>query len=64
MSSYKFKHMTLDDRVTIQKSLKEGKTFVEIGSLLGKDPSTISKEIRNHFEWRNTGTRSRGYNKI
>ena len=62
MSSYKFKHMTLDDRVTIQKSLKEGKTFVEIGSLLGKDPSTISKEIRNHFEWRNTGTRSRGYN--
>ena len=59
MSSYKFKHMTLDDRITIQKSLKEGKSFVEIGALLGKDPSTISKEVRNHFEWRNTGTRSR-----
>ena len=62
MSSYKFKHMTLNDRITIQKSLKEGKSFVEIGALLGKDPSTISKEVRNHFEWRNTGTRSRGYN--
>ena len=62
MSSYKFKHMTLDDRITIQKALKEGKTFGEIGALLGKDPSTISKEIRGHFECKNTGTRSRGYN--
>lgn len=62
MSSYKFKHLTLDDRITIQKALKEGKTFVEIGRLLGKDPSTISKEVKGHFEWKNTGTRSRGFN--
>ena len=62
MSSYRFKHLTLDDRITIQKSLKEGKTFVETGALLGKDPSTISKEVKNHFEWRHTGTRSRGFN--
>ncbi len=62
MSSYKFKHLTLDDRITIQKALKEGKTFADIGALLGKDPSTISKEVKNHFVWKNTGTRSRGYN--
>lgn len=62
MSSYKYKHLTLDDRITIQKALKEGKTFVEIGALLAKDPSTVSKEVKGHFEWKNTGTRSRGYN--
>ena len=62
MSSYKYKHLTLDDRITIQKALKEGQNFVEIGTLLGKDPSTVSKEVRGHSEWKNTGTRSRGFN--
>ena len=62
MSSYKYKHLTLDDRITIQKALKEGQAFVEIGALLGKDSSTISKEVRGHLDYRNTGTRSRGYN--
>ena len=62
MSSYKYKHLTLDDRIMIQKALKEGNTFVEIGALLGRDPSTISKEVKGHFEWKNTGTRSRGFN--
>ena len=46
MSSYKYKHLTLDDRITIQKALKEGQTFVEIGALIGKDPSTVSKEVK------------------
>ena len=41
-------HLTLDERATIEISLKEGKTFTEIGRILGKDPSTISKEVRNH----------------
>lgn len=62
MSSYKYKHLTLDNRITIQKALKEGRTFVEIGALLGKDPSTISKEVKAHLDYRNTGTRSRVYN--
>lgn len=60
MSSYKYKHLTLDDRITIQKALKEGQTFVEIGALIGKDPSTVSKEVKAHLDYRNTGTRSRG----
>ena len=62
MSSYKYKHLTLDDRITIQKALKEGQSFVEIGALLGKDPSTISKEVKSHLDYRNTGTRSRCFN--
>ena len=62
MSSYKYKHLTLDERISIQKALKEGKTFVEIGAMLGRDPSTISKEIKGHLEVRNTGTRSRAHN--
>lgn len=43
-------HLTLDDRATIEISLREGKSFTEIGKELGKDPSTISKEIKNHSQ--------------
>lgn len=62
MSSYKHKHLILEDRITIQKALKDNKTFVEIAALIGKDPSTVSKEIKGHLDYRNTGTRSRAYN--
>ena len=31
-------HLTLDDRATIEISLREGKSFTEIGKELGKDP--------------------------
>lgn len=43
------KHLTLEDRLTIQNMLGEGHTFREIGYVLGKDPSTISKEVRKHI---------------
>ena len=56
-----YKHMNLDDRMEIQKGLKEGKSFAEIGALIGRDGSTISKEIRNHLIIKETGTRSRPY---
>ena len=41
-------HLTFDERATIEVSLREGDTFAEIGKMLGKDPSTISKEVKNH----------------
>lgn len=41
-------HLTLDERATIEISLKEGASFTKIGRTLGKDPSTISKEVKNH----------------
>ena len=43
-------HLTLDERHTIQISLCNNLKFREIGQILGKDPSTISKEIRNHYK--------------
>lgn len=42
------KHLTLNDRIDIQMGLKEKLSFNEISKKLGKDPSTISKEIRNN----------------
>lgn len=62
MSSYKFNHLTLDDRISIQKALKEGKTFIEIAALIARDPSTISKEVKGHSLYMQTGTRSMPYN--
>ena len=43
-------HLTFDERVTIEVSLRDRLSFKEIGDLLGKDPSTISKEIRGHLK--------------
>lgn len=42
------KHLTLSDRVYIEQELLQGSTFRNIASVLHKDPSTISKEIRLH----------------
>ena len=43
-------HLTFDERVTIEVSLRDRLSFKEIGDLLGKDLSTISKEIRGHLK--------------
>ena len=42
------KHLTLDQRIEIEKGLTENKSFSTIAKLIGKDPSTISKEVRLH----------------
>ena len=39
------KHLTLGDRIFIEHSLDEGKSFREISRYLCKDPSTISDEV-------------------
>lgn len=39
-------HLVLDERVTIEVRLRERASFTEIGRELGKDSSTISKEVR------------------
>ena len=43
-------HLTFDERVTIETCLRDRLSFREIGSIIGKDPSTISKEIRGHYK--------------
>ena len=44
----KNKHMTLDDRIEIQECLNKGMTFKAIGQRVGKDQTTISKEVKLH----------------
>ena len=43
-------HLTLSDRIVIESSLREGASFKQIAQELGKDPSTISKEVRGHYK--------------
>ena len=43
------------ERISLQKFLGEGLSFKEIGRTLGKDPSTISREIRKHMSAVATG---------
>jgi IS30 family transposase len=45
-------HLTLQDRQTIEAAIKKGSTFAEMGRLLEKDPSGISKEIKRHREFK------------
>ncbi len=58
----KNKHLTFEQRLTIQEMLHEKKSFRDIAASLGKDPSTISKEIRRHCIRRRTGSMHRSYN--
>ena len=51
-------HLTLSDRIAIEVSLRERKSFSAIAEELGKDPTTISKEIRTHIKLKQAG----GYN--
>lgn len=58
----KNKHMNLEARTTIQTELDKGTSFKEIGSILGKDCTTISKEIRRHIRKEKTGAMGRAFN--
>ena len=43
------KHLSLENRYTIEEALNEVKSFKKISSLVSKDCSTISKEVRKNF---------------
>ena len=44
----KNKHLTDTDRHFIEDSLNHKMSYVSIASALGKDPTTISKEVKAH----------------
>ena len=46
MNGKKNKHMTISDRTEIQECLYKEMTFKDIAYLIGKDPTTISKEVK------------------
>ena len=56
------KHLNLERRFIIQRSLDAGKSFKEIGKTLDKDCTTISKEIKNHFIFERKGGFGRSFN--
>ena len=57
------KHLTLDYRSLIQTGLTEGRSFRQIAKFLDKDPSSISKEVRKHRVFSETGAVGRVLNK-
>lgn len=58
----KYQHMSANDRQTIAIRLEERKSFRSIAEEIGKDPSTVSKEIRNHTLVSQTGCAGHAYN--
>ena len=44
----KYKHLSFEDRCTIEEFLNYGYNFSQIANRIGKDRTTISNEIRKH----------------
>lgn len=58
----KNRHLTQGERILIEQRLLTKESFQSIGRELGKDPTTIAKEIRNHILFRKTGCYGRYFN--
>lgn len=54
--------LTYEERLEIEGLLKEQKSFGEIGRYLGKDRTTIAKEIKKYSEEKKTGNKGYAYN--
>lgn len=50
------KHLTLDNRIFIEKSLDNGMSFKDISKHISKDPTTISKEVKKHRQLKERNT--------
>lgn len=50
METTKGKHLTSDQRIEIQECLSHGMTFKAIGKRIGKDQTTVSKEVKRHIK--------------
>ena len=44
------KHLTLEEHHEIQMCLDRGMTFKAIANRIGKDPTTVSKEVKKHLQ--------------
>ncbi len=58
----KNKHLTLEERFEIANGLEKNLSFKAIGTLLERDCTTISKEIRSHLVVKQTGAFGLSYN--
>ena len=57
-----YKQFTLDDRIHIKEGLDKGLTFSAIAQDLGKDPTSVSREVRRHLIIEHTGGYGRTHN--
>lgn len=55
-------HLTRDDRITIENDLNNRIPLKQIGRNINKHCSSISREIRNHYITKNTGSVGRAFN--
>ena len=58
----KNKHLTLDERYEIEHGLNKRHSFKVIGSTIGKDCTTVSKEVRAHIIFEKKGAPYRPFN--
>ena len=61
-STNKNKHLDLDKRYEIQHGLDDSLSFKAIGAAIGKDCTTISKEVRAHIIYEKKGAPYRPFN--
>ena len=54
------KHMTLEDRITIEKGLSNDASLKAIALTLNKDKSTILREIKRHVKIKKRNIYGRG----
>lgn len=58
----KNKHLSIDERFTIKSMLDQSASFKAIARSLGRDCTTISKEVRSHLIFKKTGCFGRPFN--
>ena len=58
----KQKHMDIDTRSIIKAELDKGSSFKKIAEVIGKDCTTVSKEIRKRRVFEKTGAFGKSYN--
>ena len=56
MKHQPYQHLTLEQRIEIQECLSHGMTFQTIGKRIGKDQTTVSREVKRHILIRQSGT--------
>ena len=57
-----FRHLTQEERNIIEQRLISRESFKSIARELGKDPTTIAKEIKNHIQFRKIGCYGKAFN--
>lgn len=58
----KQKHLSLESRILIESLLNDRSSFKSISRHLGKDCTTVSKEVRGHLRFERSGAYGRAFN--